>query len=284
MSGIYWLASYPKSGNTWFRVFLQNLLEDGDAPADINALRTGHIASSRSWLDDVLGFDTADLTPEEIAALRPEVYRWHLRSNDIGYYKIHDAWSVTPQGEALASREATLGALYLIRSPLDVAPSAAHHWQCSVDEAIERMASPDMGLMRARGGLYTQVTQRLLTWSAHVLSWVDAPGLRCLVVRYEDLVADPLPTFTAAAEFLEAPHDEARVARAIQHSSFDEVARQESERGFRERPARAPRFFRHGTSGGWRDQLTPQQVARLVADHGEVMRRFGYLDERGEPV
>ena len=55
MGGIYWLASYPKSGNTWFRAFLCNLQEDGEEPADINDLATGGIASARGWLDEVLG-------------------------------------------------------------------------------------------------------------------------------------------------------------------------------------------------------------------------------------
>lgn len=66
MGGIYWLASYPKSGNAWFRAFLRNLQEDGDAPVDINELQTGSIASARGWLDEVLGFDTAELTPDEV--------------------------------------------------------------------------------------------------------------------------------------------------------------------------------------------------------------------------
>ncbi len=80
MSGIYWLASYPKSGNTWLRSFLSNLQQDGDAPADINELATGTIASARDWLDEALGFDSADLSADEIDRLRPAVYRWSLRA------------------------------------------------------------------------------------------------------------------------------------------------------------------------------------------------------------
>jgi len=52
MGGIYWLASYPKSGNTWLRIFLQNLREDGTEPVNINDLQAGQIASDRNWLDD----------------------------------------------------------------------------------------------------------------------------------------------------------------------------------------------------------------------------------------
>lgn len=284
MGGIYWLASYPKSGNTWLRTFLRNLIEDGDQPADINDLKTGNIASSRGWLDEVLGFDTAELDPDEVDRLRPVVYRWSLRDDPIGYHKIHDAYTTTLDGEPLVSREATLGALYLLRNPLDVAPSYANHNHSSIDDAITRMSAPDHALCKSRKSLPNQVRQRLLTWSEHVLSWVDAPALNVEVIRYEDLLNDPLATFTRAARFLQLPDDTARIEKAIRFSDFKVLARQEEEQGFRERPPKTERFFRQGKSGDWRDRLTPEQVARIVAGQGEVMRRFGYLNAAGEPV
>ena len=279
MPGIYWLASYPKSCNTWFRTFLRNLQNDGDQPVDINDLATGSIASHRGWLDEVLGFDTAELTPDEVERLRPAVYRWALREREIGYHKIHDAYTLTSDDEPLVS--APLGALYILRNPLDVAPSAANHWHCSIDAAIAKMADPEMALARSRKSLPSQVRQRLLTWSQHVLSWVDAPGLNCRVIRYEDMLHDPLSTFGLATDFLQLPRN--RLETAIRFSDFRELARQEAEKGFRERPQHTERFFRAGGST-WRDKLTQEQVDRIVTDHGAVMRRFGYLDENGDPV
>jgi hypothetical protein len=284
MGGIYWLASYPKSGNTWFRSFLRNLIEDCDQPADINDLSTDNIASSRGWLDEVLGFDTAELAHDEVDSLRPEVYRWSLKDDDIGYHKIHDAYTLTRDGEPLVSREATRGALYILRNPLDVAPSYANHNHSTIDDAIRRMGESRYALCKSRKGLPNQVRQKLLTWSEHVLSWVDAPGLNCHVIRYEDMLRDPIATFTAAARFLQLPDAPPRVEKAIRFSDFRELARQEEEKGFGERPPKAERFFRQGKSGDWRDKLNPQQVERIIADQGDVMRRFGYLDADGHPV
>lgn len=275
--GIYWLASYPKSGNTWFRTFLCNLREDGDAPADINDLATGAIASGRGWIDDVLGFDTADLTQDEIERLRPDVYRWSRHEPEIGYHKIHDAYTVLADGEPLVSRDGTRGAVYLVRNPLDVAPSTANHLGCTVDEAITAMGDDEFGFLHDPARPASQVRQRLLSWSAHVASWIDAPGLRCEVVRYEDLLARPLETFTRAAAFLELPTDRPRVEKAIRFSDFAELKRQEVENGFDERPRRTASFFHRGEAGAWRDTLDADQVARVVADHGPMMRRLGYL-------
>ncbi len=284
MGGIYWLASYPKSGNTWFRIFLRNLQENGAEPVDINDMATGGIASARGWLDEVLGFDTAELSQDEVERLRPEVYRWSLRDEETGYHKIHDAYTLTSDGEPLIGREATLGALYILRNPLDVAPSAANHWHCSIDQAIDKMGQSGMALCRSRKALTPQVRQRLLSWSEHVLSWVDAPSLSVEAVRYEDMLDDPQATFGRATRFLQLPADPERVAKAIRFSDFCELARQEAEKGFRERPQKTERFFRSGASGGWRQKLTKEQIRRVIADHGEVMRRFGYLDANGEPL
>lgn len=180
--------------------------------------------------------------------------------------------------------EATLGALYILRNPLDVASSAANHWNCSIDHAIVNMGNPDTRFARSRKKMAAQLEQRLLNWSGHVLSWADAPGLNCLTIRYEDMLQDPLNTFSRAAAFLQMPKDPQRIEKAIRFSAFSELSRQEAEKGFYERPQHTARFFQQGKSGGWREQLTAEQVARIVAEHGEVMRRFGYLDERGEPV
>jgi hypothetical protein len=296
MGGIYWLASYPKSGNTWFRTFLANLLSGLDTPVDINDL-SHTIASSRGWLDEVLGFDTAELHPDEVDRLRPHVYRWSLRAPTPSYHKIHDAYHMVggepgagagaPPGappEPLTSREATLGALYIIRNPLDVAPSYANHRGSSIDSAIAAMADPAHAFATGTKGLPVQVRQRMGTWSQHVLSWVDAPGLDCTVIRYEDMQRTPLATFTRAVQFLRAPDDPARIEKALEFSRFDTLAQMERERGFREKSPRTGSFFRKGTTGDWRDTLSPPQVRAVIDAHGPVMRRFGYLDDRGEPV
>jgi hypothetical protein len=101
--------------------------------------------------------------------------------------------------------------------------------------------------------------------------------LKVEVVRYEDLLARPQETFTRAARFLQLPDDPERIAKAIRFSDFRELARQEAEKGFRERPRHAERFFRQGQSGEGRQRLTSEQIERLTQGHAEVMLRFGYL-------
>jgi aryl sulfotransferase len=279
--GIIWLASYPKSGNTWLRVFLANLRHSGEGPVDINKLNI-HIASAREIFDEATGVEASDLAPEDIDRLRSATYK-HLAalSDETLFVKIHDAYTQTADGRPLVPPQATRGALYLIRNPLDVAVSFTHHFDRDIDGIIDRMGDDELALASSTFRQHGQLRQRLLSWSSHVLSWVEAP-IRVLVLRYEDMKLNPLATFTKAAQFAGLPADPERVRQAVEYSDFKVLQRQEQEKGFIERPSEAERFFRKGACGGWRRKLTSEQVARLVRDHQEVMKRFGYLTEDGK--
>ncbi len=283
-ASIYWLASYPKSGNTWMRIFIANLLAGNPNGIDINAINNGAIASDRFWIDSVLGFDSADLLPAEIDQMRPEIYRWSVSGTEqkISYNKIHDACTRL-KNEPIISREATLGALYILRNPLDVCISASSHWGCSIDEAIERMADKQHTIALSDEGLKLQVHQRLLSWSEHVLSWVDATEFPVLVLRYEDMLNNPVQSFSAASDFLRLNASEDKIKLAVENSRFEKLSEQEKKRGFKERSKHAERFFRSGKAGGWRQQLNSRQVDKIISDHEQVMLRFNYLDNNGDP-
>jgi len=285
VKGIVWLASYPKSGNTWLRVFLTNLERDGETRASINDLEFTSLSGMRFVFDEAVGYEAADLTFDEIDRLRPEVYAYESRVREEPFYcKVHDAYGHLPDGRPLFPSGVSLRAVYLLRNPLDVCVSFAHHLALTdLDAMIGCMADPEFAFEGAAQREYQQLRQRLRTWSEHVLSWVDGARMPLHVMRYEDMQQSPLDTFGSCAEFLGLPCDTARVARALERSSFEELRRQERDEGFDEAPV-SRTFFREGRVGSWRDALTPEQAARVVRDHRDVMARFGYLTDAGEPV
>lgn len=286
MKGIVWLASYPKSGNTWFRTFLTNYLRDADAPANINELDGGPIASARIPFDEAVGYDSGEMTFEEIDRLRPEVYlHWAREAGDTKYCKIHDAYTFLPDGRPLIPPEATACALYFVRNPLDVCVSFAHHsGHDRFDRTIVHMARERFSFCETDATETNQLRQKLLSWSGHVKSWIEAPGIRVKVLRYEDMKLAPEETFGEAVRFAGLPGDAGRLRKALEFSRFEELRRQEEKHGFGEKMPLAKSFFRKGEIGSWREVLTAEQAARIIADHGEVMRRFGYVNENGEPV
>jgi hypothetical protein len=281
MSGIFWLASYPKSGNTWFRVFLANLSRESDAPVDINQLKGAPIATAPWMFADAVGIEPSDLTFDEIDALRPDFYD-HLASEaeeDL-FIKVHDAFT-TVNGRPMFGGPCILGAVYIVRNPLDVAVSLAAQIGRSLDTSIARLNSPTHTIYGESTELANQLRQRLLTWSEHVLSWVDSTSIRMHIMRYEDMTCRPEETFGAAVAFLGLTRDPEKIRIALNRSDLREMQRMEREHGFRERSPYATTFFGRGLIGGYRDVLTAQQIACIIEAHGPVMRRFGYLRDEG---
>lgn len=276
---IFWLASYPKSGNTWTRSFIKAVLgieEDPESDIDINHLATGQIASSREWVSAGLGFDISELSHDEVDNLRPAAYRFlNSRMQEPGYHKVHDAFTLTPKGEPLFPLEATRGALYIVRNPLDVAVSFANHMNSSIDKSLKRMGQADFSLCGQDRCQANQLRQWLFSWSEHVRSWQQS-GLPVKLVRYEDMRQDPLTTFTGIAEFLALPSDEQQVSAALKLCDFERLKEKEQTSGFREKPARANSFFRKGMVGDWKGTLTEEQVAAIISDHRDMMIELGY--------
>ncbi|MSP67078.1 MAG: sulfotransferase domain-containing protein [Alphaproteobacteria bacterium] len=280
MGGIVWLASYPKSGNTWLRVFLANYLENAKTPVPLAELhRFGAADAAALPYERVAGKAAAELTVAELNRLRPQVHRGIAASvPKTILVKTHSALGLM-NGVPLITPEATLGAVYIVRNPLDVAVSMARHYRLSLDQAIEAIGSMNNLVPPGRG----TVLQFLGRWSEHVRGWQRAPGLNLHLLRYEDLQAEPRKAFGALVRFLGLPFAGGRLARAIRFSTFDELAGQERKSGFVERATGAESFFREGRVGGWRKVLTAQQAARITDAHREVMVEFGYATKSGEP-
>ena len=278
MPKIFWIASYPKSGNTWMRAFLANLLMAKDYPLSLNEI--GEACASEAniaWYTPLLpGHQKCveDLTHGQVMELRPKAQQriTEVNKNDV-FIKTHNLHGLFCD-RPLIRDDLTLGFLYIVRDPRDVVISAADHWGLTIDEMLDCMAEPAAETAPMPG---RQVFEKLGTWSMHVDSWTSGKTRKRLTVRYEDLLADPIKYFTKLGTGLGLSRDRERIRQVIEWTSFKKLREMESKEDFIERSANSERFFRSGKAGNWREQLTPKQVARIERDHGEVMRRFGYL-------
>jgi hypothetical protein len=275
--GIVWLSSYPRSGNTWTRNFLYSLLSTGDqahGTPHINRLHeysVWDIAATR--FEKVLGKKIASASRAEIAAARPKVQkRMVTEASGPIFVKTHNAL-VLDRGVPTINMKMTAGAVYIVRNPLDVVVSFAHHFGVDLNEAIRRLNHK---------GVETDVTDEVAyeiygSWSENVMSWTRKPHPAIYVMRYEDMLASPHATFKGLSAHLLIDASDADIARALDLSSFDKAKEQEKAKGYRERPIQSPAFFREGRAEQWREVLNPEQIARIVAAHREQMARFGYV-------
>ena len=272
---IIWLASYPKSGNTWTRLFLANYLSNASQPFPINqAHRFASGDAIVKMYNQVAGrpIDPRDL--DLMLRLRDKVLRGIVANNaDVNFVKTHNA-RLTNGGMDLIPDRYTRSAIYILRNPLDMVLSYARHYGIAPEEAVKQITHPD----NANLPTDKSVTQYLSSWDNHVRSWMAyAPWTR-LLVRYEDLLDDPETHFGKMLEHIGVPVDPERLARAIRFSSFDELSKQEEKQGFIERPEQSEKFFRKGRRDQWKTDLDPVLSDQLRERFGETMQKYGYLE------
>lgn len=273
MGKIIWLASYPKSGNTWMRAFLHNLLRNPDDTYDINKMTDFSTGDSMvEWYRKLDPRSWNEWTYDDIAGMRWDAQRLITESSpDNVFVKTHNAL-IEFRGKQIIHMDWTAGAIYIVRNPLDVCISLSHHYGVSIDEAIRIVNDPKNGTV----GTESIVYEVHKNWAIHVKSWTQAANPGLLVLRYEDMLARPLATFSKVPQFLGLTPPRSRLERAIDLSSFESLRKQEEKKGFRERSFKAERFFRAGKAGQWRDVLTKAQIDAIVDVNKEQMQRFGY--------
>ena len=262
MQGIIWIASYPKSGSTWLRVFLANWLSGSDEPVPIGELHKYALSFQDNW-PALWKHVTGNALPNEAVQLarRAEVqralpaYAARLGTNgSVVFCKTHSARGLIGGYETIAS-DITLGAINIVRDPRAIAPSLARFNDLSMSETVAMMADADSRL----GG--RKVDQYVSSWSRHVQSWLNTG----LTLRYEDLPK----AFENVLTYLNLPID-GRLAKAIEFSSLSEMKRQEGVSGFPE--AKNGRFF------GDTSQRLPEDLRKIIErDHAVMMSTLGYL-------
>lgn len=291
LNSILWLASYPKSGNTWVRLLIGALsLADGEAFELNDSIQNDGNANARALVDELSLIETALLTHQELDELRPDVYP-DLAHNPsaaaelleeaapqrLRFMKVHDAYTLNRSGRpVLGGAQAACGALVIVRDPRDIAPSLAHNFDISIDRAID-MINDNRLLLRVQPGKQDpRLPQTLMGWSANVASWLDQRDLPVHMIRYENLKRDTATTLHTALNAIGLGFTMEAVARAAALCAFERLQARERESGFIEASDSGAAFFRRGLVGGWRDELTAEQVRRLERVHASMMTRLGY--------
>lgn len=268
MAKIVWIASYPRSGNTWVRFQLANLLY-------------GRVPSSAALNKAI-----------------PDIHRKFSGGQLYGNRKllIKTHWCYRPD---MPLREDTIGAIYILRHPIDVLVSNLDYQMVrsarlrTLGDSSERqeIARRWIDEYIAVGGDPSFEQLGIGGWNENIASWTGSPlPYPRLVLRYEDLKADPTAGLAKMAGFLGFPADPARLAEAVELSSFSAMRALEEQ----EIRARAPgifyspmieagiseghRFVRRGEAGGQEDALSPDQRRAALQRFGAVMARFGYAD------
>ena len=275
---IVWLASYPKSGNTWFRSFLTVILKNQQI--DLNRMATDGIFSGKNYVENVLDLNADYLSSSQIESYQRIAFNYLSETSKKPLFiKIHDAFTFSKiDGLPLIPEAPTKCAIYLVRNPLDVALSLANHIVQPIEKVIEKfIIHPNSGFASLKNSANNQFHQPLGTWSMHVESWLTKPSFPVHFMRYEDMKAQPFETFKAALDAIGLSYSDAQIQFAIEETKFENLQKKEQEKGFREKQITSSRFFFKGEVGRWKHELTTEQIEKIIQVNEPMMRHFGYL-------
>jgi len=266
------VASYPKSGNTWVRMAA---ICYSTGRADLSALgRMGDLCVQD--YHDVSPVPLSQLGLPAQAQIRPAAMlnlAFSLGGKQEHAIKSHHAF-LSIEGVPLWHPSFVDRVVNPVRDPREICCSAKEHFGFeSYEETAKFMAKEGQCI----GGGDRPIHHVIGSWAQHVNSWQTAP-LDVMTVKYEDLKADPLAMFEKIFGFLlDEEVDRYRVEEAVKATDFDHLKELEDEHGFPEKSDQADRFFRSGKTDGWKEEL-PTGVARTLEDEfGKTMEGLGYL-------
>jgi len=241
------LVSYPRSGNTWTRFLVGNLL----------------------WQKDPVTFANLESRIPEIY-FNPDRFLRALGRPRL--LKSHECFQ--PHYPRV---------IYIVRDPRDVAISFYHHnvKARNIPDDYPMASFVPRFIAGEFDRLFGSWRDNVFSWTE---LRQGTPGF--LMLRYEDMKRDPATVLAGVAAFLErcSFHKIDASSEALQRAI--ELSSPERMRALEKREARQwvltkgtrsdKPFVRSAISGGWQSQLAPESVAAIESAWGDVMQRFGY--------
>ena len=266
---ITWIASFPRSGNTWLRALITAYANGGDV--DINQImQTGD--KEPMYYTGIVNAPINTWSMLDQAMLKPAAMKRMLEhaGNNL-LLKTHDYNSQIAGVEQIPPMLSRT-AIYLVRDPRETALSFMNHYGMpSMDATLDNMLNdetltrfPDKGLFVPQG-----------SWQMNVASWLEKKPYPVHILRYEDLLAQPFKEFSKVIRVLQMDFDAKLLKKSIQACEFSRLQKAEQKTGFKEGVGQT--FFHKGQADRWRTKLDQKHQDRIVKACGVQMKALGYI-------
>ena len=290
---IFWVTSYPKSGNTLLRSILISLFFTNNGIFKLKMLQY-----INQFEKTKLVYDNKQIFKNDFSKLAdiPIFYKYLLKiqekeilnfSEDFRFYKTHSGNFVIG-GNNFTNKENTRGFIYMIRDPRDVCISLSKHLNITIDESINYMINDLQSLHwkeNRRNVLFKKENRPSLflsSWANHVNSWdVTDWDVPKLIIKFEDLVYDKKNTVKKIVNFFSNKYNfvfnniEEKIDNIIQTTDFEKFKNEEKNYGFDESVPHNS-FFSVGKKEQWVKILNKNQIKKVEKNFGKIMNKYNY--------
>ena len=280
---IIWIASYPKSGNTWVRSLLSTYLYTEDGSFNFNLLKKILKFPSKIYLK-YFTKDFSDIKKISEYWISAQERINLFNENKSLLLKTHSALC-TLENNSFTNKQNTQAVIYIVRDPRNVITSISHHYSLNIEESYNFIINKN-NMITQWGSETFGVATILGSWLDHYKSWKNLKFSPILIVKYEDLVNDTKKTFTSVLNFLEnlmnIDINEKRIINTVNSCQFDVLAKKEKIEGFSEsvtskKDTEKINFFYLGEKNNWKNLLDPKIEKKIKELFLNEMTELGYI-------
>ena len=279
---IIWLASYPKSGNTWVRSIISSLLYSNDGNFNFELIKKISQFPEKKYFKHVIDdFSNFNKIKENWIPTQDTINL----DNEIKILKTHNG-KYTVGTDSFTNNQNTLGTIYVVRDPRTLVSSISNHYTLSLDGATDFLMSPQIiGNTKRWEEKETGMQCLLGKWNDHYHSWTRNKT-NLLLIKYEDLIQNPLGELKRIINFLEkyltVETNDNKNKKILETTSFDNLKEMEKKGLFKENVLNKKNdskvnFFHLGPTNNWKDNLNKDIKSKIEKKFYEEMMELKYL-------
>jgi hypothetical protein len=282
---IVWLASYPKSGNTWVRAFISAYYYSEDGEFDF------------SLLSNIKQFPDEEFFNKKINNIDEASYEWLnaqkkiIQNKKIKFLKTHNCLGKY-NNRPFTTAETTLGGIYVVRDPRNIFSSIKNHFSMNDEDALNMMTDQKRGLISNEGIFSTYAF--ISSWSNHYLSWIKNNQFRRLIIKYEDLLTNEYETFRDIVVFTNTLLNKTdgvnkkKLKKAIESTNFKILKNKEINEGLNDSITSFKKwrkihkenknlFFNLGPENNWKNKIDEKICKKIENFFEKEMKELKYL-------